>query len=454
MAFSSYRHGVEIDIKSDGIQRIKPLATSVVGVVGTAMNGEDRTPVIIKSIDEAVEVFGEASNINLKNELNKKIETKNKVITAHSDTITAVEGNIEILSKQLAEATEVEKEVLNSEIKNHEDKKATAKRLKTKAENELKELKAEFDGVDVTEHSLIRSIKAIYSKGSPVVIAVRCNDNEEEEAIKTLTTTKTSLGITPNILIAPTKSHSKSVADALLSAARMLDAVAIIGSDKNDGKEDSLRKSKRYASSRIYMVHGWVDGSNGIGELDATPFVASLIAWNDLENGYWASPSNKTLESVNELINPAHFNMNDSKCDANELNEAGVAVIIREDGYRLWGSRTLGKSEDSDHKFLNVRRTTDAIKKMTQRAIFTNTDMPMGPASIEIIKSRIELCLRDLKQDGAIIDGSVWEEGNTPESMADGIIHFAFDYSPVYPMEQIKITQIVTTKYLNTNEGS
>jgi phage tail sheath protein FI len=48
------------------------------------------------------------------------------------------------------------------------------------------------------------------------------------------------------------------------------------------------------------------------------------------------------------------------------------------------------------------------------------------------------------------MNGSCWmnEELNTAQNLAQGKAYFDFDFTPVYPAEQIQFRSMLTTKYL------
>ncbi|MBK4512809.1 phage tail sheath family protein, partial [Enterobacter hormaechei] len=75
--------------------------------------------------------------------------------------------------------------------------------------------------------------------------------------------------------------------------------------------------------------------------------------------GFWSSPSNKEIKGVTGTSRPVEFLDGDETCRANLLNNANIATIIRDDGYRLWGNRTL--SSDSKWAFVTRVRTMDLV---------------------------------------------------------------------------------------------
>ena len=58
-----------------------------------------------------------------------------------------------------------------------------------------------------------------------------------------------------------------------------------------------------------------------------------------------------------------------------------MATIVREDGYRLWGNRTL--SADARYQFLSIGRTVDLILDSLQRAHLWAVEIDMGLEKLE-----------------------------------------------------------------------
>ena len=230
-----------------------------------------------------------------------------------------------------------------------------------------------------------------------------------------------------------------------------LRSVAIVADKKGETVENSIKNAGSTSSSRIFFVHDWVEGTGNIGEICLSPFVAGLIAKTDSELGFWSSPSNREFNGIKRILNPRTWSMGDKDSEVNRLNEFGVASIIREGGFRLWGARTLGKNDlvEDAHKFLNVRRITDTISDTIDNSMLWAVDKNIGKAYVEQVNEAIDNYLRSLRQDGAIINGKVWaSEDNTPADIESGKIKFCFDYTPTYPAEQVKIEQIITNKYV------
>jgi phage tail sheath protein FI len=169
----------------------------------------------------------------------------------------------------------------------------------------------------------------------------------------------------------------------------------------------------------------------------ASPYVAGVIARTDKEQGFWCSPSNKIVNGIVGLSKPVDFALGDSACKANYLNENGIATIVNQDGYRLWGNRTT--SGEAAYKFLCVRRTADIISDSILRAHLWAVDRNIVKNYLTDVTESVNAFLATLKSRGAILQGKCFanKELNTAANIADGKVYFDFSFTPAYPAEQV-----------------
>ena len=130
------------------------------------------------------------------------------------------------------------------------------------------------------------------------------------------------------------------------------------------------------------------------------------------------------------------------------LNEKNVTTIIRENGFRLWGNRTLGA--DPKWAFLSVRRTADLIQDSIQRAHLWAVDRSTNSSYVKNVLDSVNAYLRELKGLGAIAGGECWfdSELNTKETLEAGKAYFDFDFSPFSPAERVTFRSHVVNDYL------
>lgn len=247
--------------------------------------------------------------------------------------------------------------------------------------------------------------------------------------------TKSLLGVAPRILIAPKFSSEEAVTTELISIANRLRAIVI--ADAPNGSNDEIVKFvKSCTSPRLYVLYPEVVNSKG-ENVPTSPYAAGVIAKSDNENGFWVSPSNKTISGIVGLSKAVDFSLGDVACKANYLNEQHVATIINQDGYRLWGNRSTAQT--GSYKFLCVQRTADIISDSILQAHLWAVDRNIVKNYLTDVVESVNAFLADLKSRGAILAGKCFanKELNTAANIADGKVFFDFEFTPAYPAEQV-----------------
>lgn len=338
---------------------------------------------------------------------------------------------------------------------------------------EAAKLKAKEDAENKGEGTLPGALDSIFDQAGAVVVVIRVakGDTDTEttanviggvnasngnyEGVKALLGAESKLGVVPRILVAPGFTHQRdSAANAVVAElkgiAQRLRAVVIA-----DGPNTTDEAAKTYAGdfgdARVYVVDPWVlklDDKGKTVAAPASPCVAGLLARIDNDEGFWVSPSNHEISGIVGTARPVDFTLGDSNARANLLNEKKIATIVRQDGYRLWGNRTL--SSDPKWAFLCVRRTADMINESLLRAHLWAVDKGITKTYLEDVTEGVNAYLRNLTAKGAIIGGSCWAdpELNAADQIAQGKVYFDFDFTPVYPAEHITFRSHLTNKYL------
>ncbi len=241
------------------------------------------------------------------------------------------------------------------------------------------------------------------------------------------------------------------VADLIGIATRLRAVIIQDGPNTND--TDAIAAAGDFGSQRVYLVDPMFVKTNGDGDLVqaySSAAVAGLIAFTDNTVGYWASPSNKPLNGVQATSRAIDFKMGDPSARANLLNGKNVATIIRESGFRLWGNRTL--SSDPKWQFLCVVRTNDIIDDSLQAAHLWAVDQNITKNYVTEVTEGVNAFLRGLVTKGAILGGTCWVDPdlNTADAIADGEIYFDFDWTPAYPAEHITFRSHLVSDYIKT----
>jgi phage tail sheath protein FI len=245
---------------------------------------------------------------------------------------------------------------------------------------------------------------------------------------------KSRLGIAPRILIAPGFCTDEVIAE-LIPIAERLRAV-IVADTPTTADDDVIEFATECASQRVYAIYPEIINTKN-ETVAASPYVAGVIARTDKEQGFWCSPSNRVVNGIVGLSKPVDFTLGDSACKANYLNENGIATIVNQDGYRLWGNRST--SSEANYKFLCVRRTADIITDSILRAHLWAVDRNIVKNYLTDVTESVNAFLSSLKMQGAILAGKCFanKELNTGANIAEGKVYFDFSFTPAYPAEQV-----------------
>ena len=327
--------------------------------------------------------------------------------------------------------------------------------------------------------SLPQAIDSIFDQIGAVLVVVRIEEGETEaetlanvlggvdantgtyEGVHAFLAAENIVGFVPKILIAPSFTHTRTAAvdpapatsnpivAELSGIAERLKAV-IIADGPNTNDADAIAYSKDFGSKRIFLVDPkvlkTVDGETS--QEWSSACVAGLIAKSDHERGWWWSPSNQEINGIIGTSRAIDFAMGDASCRANLLNENNVATIIRQNGYLLWGNRTL--SSDKKWAFLCVVRTADMIDESLKAAHLWAVDRGITKTYVSDVIEGVNAYLRHLTNIGAILGGSCWAdpELNSADQIAQGKVYFDFDFTPVYPAEHIIFRSHLVNDYI------
>jgi hypothetical protein len=309
------------------------------------------------------------------------------------------------------------------------------------------------------EGSLPLAIAAIYDQVRTPIVVVRVEADAdpadqlvnvvgaaaESTGVYALLAARAMTGVKPKILIATGFTHQQTggaanpVVMALRGIATRLRAV-VVADGPSDTDAAALAKAALEGGERVYHVDptvGVLDRTGVIAQRPASAHVAGVLALSDQERGFWWSPSNRTLNGVVSIGRPIEFSMSDTAASSNILNGGGVAVIVNEDGFRLWGNRTKGA--DDGYPFLAQRRTVDTLFDAVEASFRWAMDRPFSLNLLDEVSGSLEAYQRDLKLRGAIIGGRVWidPELNTEATFREGQLFVNLDGEPSAPLDRL-----------------
>jgi phage tail sheath protein FI len=316
--------------------------------------------------------------------------------------------------------------------------------------------------------AITRAIKAIQERTSAVIVATGVAESDDADALtssviggttgtgmrtglQSLLDAKSRFNVQPRLLIAPGFSARQPVATAMDALASKLRAIGIIDGP-NTTDEAALAYAGNFGSKRLYMVdpgvRTWDTTANAEVDAPASAFVAGLFAYTDAQYGYWASPSNKEFVGITGTGRPIEFLDNDPSCRANLLNEARIATIIRDGGYRLWGNRTL--SADPKWSFVTRVRTLDILMDAAQAGHKWAVDRGITKTYVHDVTEGLQAFMRDQRNAGALINFEVYADPvlNTASQIEQGRVVWNVRFTDVIPAENPNFRFEVTNEWL------
>ncbi|MBN5416276.1 phage tail sheath protein [Serratia marcescens] len=322
--------------------------------------------------------------------------------------------------------------------------------------------------------TLARSLDAIADQAKPVTVVVRVAQGETEAetttniiggvtpegkktGMKALLAAQSQLGVKPRILGVPGHDN-EAVASELLAVAQSLRAFAYLSAYGCKTVSEALDYRKNFSQREAMLIWpdflSWDTTTNASATAFATARALGLRAKLDQQVGWHKTLSNVGVNGVTGINADVYWDLQDTATDANLLNQNDVTTLIRKDGFRFWGSRTC--SDDPLFQFENYTRTAQVLADTMAEAQMWAVDLPLTPSLARDLSEAINAKLRDLKTGGYLIDGNCWIDDavNTKDTLKAGGLALDYDYTPTPPLENLKLRQRITDKYLmNFNQN-
>lgn len=318
------------------------------------------------------------------------------------------------------------------------------------------------------DSAMTKACQAIYTRAKAVIVACGVakleNPAEQTSAIiggvqangkrtglQALLDGKSRFNAQPRLLVTPKHSATQAVGTALVALADKLRGLAILDGP-NTTDEAVMAYAENFGAKRAYLVDPgvqyWDTTADATVDAPGSAWVAGLFAWTDSEYGFWASPSNKEFVGITGTSRPIEFLDGDETCRANLLNNANITTIIRDDGFRLWGNRTL--SSDPKWAFVTRVRTMDIVMDAILYGHKWAVDRSITATYIKDVTEGLQAFMRDLKAQGAIINFEVFAdpELNTASQLEQGKVFWNIRFTDVPPAENPNFRVEVTNQWL------
>ena len=173
--------------------------------------------------------------------------------------------------------------------------------------------------------------------------------------------------------------------------------------------------------------------------------VAGVIARNDMQRGVWKAPAGvgATLTGVTRLS----VALTDG--EASSLSQLGINCLrpMPAAGPVVWGARTLQGAQNSEWKYVNVRRFVLFVEESISRGIQWAVFEPNGPPLWAQISSSVEVFLRTLWRQGALQGTKPDEayfvrcgaETTTQTDIENGVVNILVGLAALKPAEFVII---------------
>jgi len=463
---AEFLHGVEtIEVKSGGNQ-ITVVRASVAVVLGIAPKGPKNDPILCLSEAQDAQFGKTVDGFNIPRTLqlirsiaggcaviviNVFDETTHTTAVA-SETQTVVDGALQLAFPPIGTVT----------IKNDADTNTTAVLGTDYTLDDFGKLLVLSNHADFANG---KTLKFSYKKLNPSgvlgthLIGAVASDGSRTGA-KLIDFIYTKFGYNAKILLAPGYSSLTALATEMRTIADRIratwlhdapygtsvsTALTARGNTGTIGWNNAHRRSVLLFPSSLKYVDpngtGTTDEEN-TKEFPYSAFMAAVMIWNDKQNGYWYSPSNKPMSNVVGAEKIITASYTDSSAENQQLNAIGITTYMNSfaAGFKTFGNRNASFPSNTDpHTFVNIVRTDDIVSESLEEAVTKHIDLPVTIVADIALQEGNNL-MAALVQRGAFMAGSeirLNDSDNPPEELAQGHITFERVYMVPPPTERI-----------------
>lgn len=316
--------------------------------------------------------------------------------------------------------------------------------------------------------TLARSLDAIGNQSKPVTVVVRVEQGESEAettsniiggttpdgrktGLQALTVAQGRLGVKPRILAVPAH-DTQAVSSTLAGIAQKMRAMAYISAYGSKTISDAIDYRKNFNQRELMLIwpelQSWDTVANAESNIYATACALGLRAQIDNEIGWHKTLSNVGVNGVTDISADVSWDLQDPATDAGLLNENDVTTLIRNNGFKFWGSRTC--SDDPLFAFESYTRTAQVLSDTIAEGLDWSIDGTLNPSLARDIIESINAKLRSMTTQGYLLGGECWfdPDVNTKEELKSGKLYIDYDYTAVPPLENLLLRQRITDRYL------
>jgi uncharacterized protein len=319
-----------------------------------------------------------------------------------------------------------------------------------------------------TSGTLAASLRAIADQADPVIVVVRVEQGESDAAttanliggsvdglntgMQAFLAAQAQLGVRPRIFGAPGLDN-QAVTGALAIIARKLGGMVYASCSGCETVAEALTYRENFDQRELMLIWPEFTSFNTESQSVEAGFAIAralgLRARIDQEVGWHKTLSNVSVAGVTGISKDVHWDLQALDTEADLLNAAQITTLVNAGGgYKFWGSRTC--SDEPLFAFESAVRTAQILKDTIADGLLWAIDKPLHPSLAKDIIETINGKFRALKAAGLLVDGRAWlsDAANPVSQLKDGVLTIDYDFTPVPPLEQLKLNQRITDRYL------
>lgn len=186
---------------------------------------------------------------------------------------------------------------------------------------------------------------------------------------------------------------------------------------------------------------------------NATPIIATALAMRALIDdtypaSFTKSISNIPVPGVAGIMQPRTWDLEDPNTEVGYLNANEITSVIQHQGFRFWGNRTC--SSDPRFAFETGVLTAQWLLDTIIEGCFPFVDQPLTPVLVRDIIESINAKLRAAASQNWLLGAICWynDDLNNEQDLSQGMLWVDYDYTPVPTLENLKLNQRITDRYL------
>lgn len=186
---------------------------------------------------------------------------------------------------------------------------------------------------------------------------------------------------------------------------------------------------------------------------NATPIIATALAMRALIDdtypaSFTKSISNIPVPGVAGIMQPRTWDLEDPNTEVGYLNANEITSVIKHQGFRFWGNRTC--SSDPRFAFETGVLTAQWLLDTIIEGCFPFVDQPLTPVLVRDIIESINAKLRATVSQNWLLGAICWynDDLNNEQDLSQGMLWVDYDYTPVPTLENLKLNQRITDRYL------